>query len=239
MSLAGRLMNIFADPAGVFDAIKASAPSVGNWLVPMLALIVVGLVGVSLAFPQPAIQQQFKEMTDQMIQKMVEKQHVPEAQAEQARPIISASVKAGPFMAPVIIAVVTPFWGGLIVWLGARVFKSPLPYMRGLEVAGLANTILILDAVVRTLLMFIMGNIYASLSPALLVKGFNPQNPVHGLLAALSVMTFWTLAVRSLGMARVTGISFAKAAGWIFGAWILVTGLFAGVGMAMQGLGPK
>jgi hypothetical protein len=47
MSLAGRLMNIFADPAGVFDAIKASAPSVGNWLVPMLALIVVGLVGVA------------------------------------------------------------------------------------------------------------------------------------------------------------------------------------------------
>jgi len=35
-SLAARLMNVFAVPGEVFDEVKASAHSAGNWLLPAL-----------------------------------------------------------------------------------------------------------------------------------------------------------------------------------------------------------
>ena len=113
---------------------------------------------------------------------------------------------------------VTPFLWGLIVWLvGAQFFKGHFPYMKAVEVVGLANMVGVLDVIVKTLLIVGLGNLYASAGPVLLVKEFDPQNPVHALLAAVNVMTFWLLAVRAIGLARLSGASFAKAAVWVFG----------------------
>jgi hypothetical protein len=137
--------------------------------------------------------------------------------------------------APVFGGFVTPFWWGLIIWLiGAKVFHGGFSYMKGVEVVGLAGMIGVLDAVVRTLLILIMGNLFASPSLALFVKQFDPQNPVHGLLAAVNIMTLWVLSVRAIGLARVSGVSFGKAAAWVFGVWAALTAIISGFGFAMQ-----
>jgi VIT1/CCC1 family predicted Fe2+/Mn2+ transporter len=99
----------------------------------------------------------------------------------------------------------------------------------------------VLDVVVKTLLIVGLGNLYAAPSLVLLVKEFDPQNTVHSLLAIVNVMTFWLLAVRATGMARLSGVSFAKAALWVFGIWAAYTGLFVGLGVlakaAFKGIG--
>jgi hypothetical protein len=92
----------------------------------------------------------------------------------------------------------------------------------------------VLDVIVRTLLIVGFGNLYASPGPALLVKQFDPQNPVHSVLGALSVMTLWLLAVRASGLARLSGASFAKCAVWVFGIWAAYTGFFIGIGALLQ-----
>ena len=51
--------------------------------------------------------------------------------------------------------------------------------MKAVEVAGLSNMILALSVIVKTLLVLIAGNLFASPSLALLVKDFDPQNSVH------------------------------------------------------------
>lgn len=132
-------------------------------------------------------------------------------------------------------AFITPFWGGLILWLvGSFALKAPFPYLKAVEIAGLANMILVLDVVVRTLLVLITGNLFATLSLTLVVKDFDPQNTLYSLLALVNVMTFWLLAVRSVGLARLTGASAAKAAAWIFGIWIVLSGILIGFGAAMR-----
>src|SRR5207302_9246459 len=69
-------------------------------------------------------------------------------------------------------------------WLvGTKALKGHFPFSKAVEVAGLANMIGVLEAVVKTLLILVTGNIFASPSLALLVKEFDPQNPVHSLLA--------------------------------------------------------
>jgi hypothetical protein len=94
----------------------------------------------------------------------------------------------------------------------------------------------VLEAVVKTLLIVGLGNLFASPSLALLVKPFDPQNPVHSALAAVNIMTFWLLAVRALGLARLSGVSFGRAAAWIFGIWTVFTGLLIGFGAALQAI---
>jgi hypothetical protein len=106
--------------------------------------------------------------------------------------------------------------------------------MKAVEVVGLSNMIGVLDAIVRTLLILVMTNLFAAPSLALLVKDFNPQNPVHSLMALANVMTIWLLAVRTVGLARLARVSIAKAALWVVGIWAGYTLLFWGFGAIMQ-----
>jgi hypothetical protein len=73
----------------------------------------------------------------------------------------------------------------------------------------------------------------------LVVKDFDPQNTLHSVLAAINIMTFWGLAVKTIGLARLSGASFGKAAIWVFvlwGAWtaLLIT-VSAGARIAFGG----
>ncbi len=239
MSLGGRLLNVFATPGDVFQEVKTAGGSTANWLVPALILIAVGWVATWLIFSQDSIRHQLSEITDQAIQKQVEKNHMSEQQAEQAH---AAGEKWGAIggivmsvLAPVFIGFVTPFFWGLILWLvGAKVFKGDFLYMKAVEVVGLGNMISVLDTIIRTLLVIGLGNLYAAPGLVLFIKDFDPQNTVHGLLAIANVMSFWVLIVRALGLARLSGVSFGKAALWVFGIWAAYTGFFIGLGLVLK-----
>jgi len=235
MSLGGRLVNVLATPGDVFQEVKHAGVSNANWLVPALILLAVSWMAAWLIFSQDSIMHQLGEITDRAIQQQIEQRNMSERQAEQARAIgekwAGISAKIGSALAPMVAGFVTPFLWGLILWLvGAKVLKGNFPYMKAVEVVGLANMVCVLDVIVRTLLIVGMGDLYAAPSLMLLVKDFDPQNTAHALLAIVNVMTFWLLAVRAAGLARLGGVSFAKAAVWVFGIWAAYTGVFVGLG---------
>jgi Yip1 domain len=143
--------------------------------------------------------------------------------------------KIGGAASVVGLAFASPFAWGLVFWLvGRRVFKGNFTYMKAVEISGLASTISVLEAVLRILLVFGLDSITASPSAALLVKDFDPQKPSHALLAAVNVMTFWVLTVRSIGLAKLSAAPFLRAALWVFGLWAALTCLGLGFGLAMQ-----
>jgi hypothetical protein len=236
------MFNVFAAPGEVFDEVKASPPGVGNWLGPALVVILISWLGAWLIFSQDSIQQQLRDITDQAIEQQIAKAKMPPEQAEQARQVGakygSIGTKVSMAAGPVFYAFITPFWWGLIFWLaGTKALKGSFTYMKAVEVAGLANMIGALEGIVKSLLIVTFGSLFASPSLALVaLKDFNPQNPVHGLLSMVNVMTFWLLAVRAIGLARLSGASFAKAAVWVFGIWALFTGSMFGLGQAMQAI---
>jgi hypothetical protein len=239
MSLGGRLLNVFATPGDVFQEVKTANVSTANWLVPALILIAVSWVAAWLIFSQDSITHQLSEITDQAIQKQVERSHMSEQQAEQARAMgekwATISSKIGAALVPVFGGFIMPFFWGLILWLvGTKVLKGNFPYMKAVEVVGLTNMINVLDVIVRTLLIIGLGNLYAAPGLGLLVKDFDPQNTVHALLAIVNVMVFWVLAVRAIGLARLSGASLAKAALWVFGIWAAYTGFFVALGAIMR-----
>ena len=240
-SLPARLMNVFATPGEVFEDVKAAPVSTANWLVPALLIIVVSWIAAALIFSQESFLHQVTEIADKAIEKQIEKGHMPKEQAEAARQVgqkwAGISTKIGAVAGPVVAVFFFPFWRGLIFWLfGAKLFKGNFTYMKAVEVAGLANMIGVLDAIVKTLLILSLGNLFASPSLALLIKEFDPQNPVHALFAVANIMTLWALVVRSLALARLSSVSFMKAAVVVFGLWAAFTGLMIGFGFAMRAI---
>lgn len=241
MSLAGRMFNVIAAPGEVFEQIKDEPVRSSNWLAPACLLILLSWLGSALVFSQPSIQQQLRDITDQAIDKQIQAGKLTQQQGEQAREVAakfgSIGSKLAAFGAPVFFGLALPFWWGLLIWLvGTKAMKGDFSYMKGVEVAGLAGMIGALDAVVRTLLILIMGSLFASPSLALFLKQFDPQNHSHALLSIINVMTFWVLGVRSVGLARLAGSSFAKAGAWVFGFWALQTALLTGLSFGAQHL---
>ncbi len=225
-----RILNILAVPGDVFEEIKDTAPTLTNWLVPALVLILVSWAGAWLMLAQPSVQQQLSELTEQAIQKQIERGKMPKDAADQAQRIAQIIAKASPYIAPVFQALITPFGWGFVLWLiGTQALKRHLPFLKAVEIAGLANTIAILETIVRVLLIVSFGSLFASPSLALLVKDFDPEKASHGLLATCNVMTIWVLAVRSIGLARFTTVPFARAGTWVFAVWAAFTGGLFGV----------
>ena len=235
MSLAGRLLNVFATPGDVFQEVKTASVSTANWLVPAVILLLVGWTAAWLIFSQDSINHQLSEITDQAFQKAVEKGRMSEQQVGQAERWAAITRRLGAVTGPVLAAFVTPFGWGLILWLvGAKVLKGDFSYLKAVEVVGLASMINVLGSIVTTLLIVGMGSVFVSPSLVLVVKDFDPQNRFHSLLAVVNVMTFWLLAVRAIGLARLSGTSFAKAALWVFGIWAAYTGFMVGLGVVAQ-----
>jgi hypothetical protein len=244
MSLGGRLFNVFATPGDVFQEVKTASVSTANWMVPALILIAISWVSAWLIFSQETIKHQMSEITDQAIQKQMGKTQMSEQQAEQARAMgekwAGIIAKVAAVMAPVFVGFVTPFFWGLIVWLvGAKVLKGDFPFMKAVEVVGLVNMINVLDTIVRTFLIIGFGNIYAAPGLVLLVKEFDPQNTTHALLSLVNLTTFWVLGLRAMGLARLSSVSFTKAALWVFGIWAAYTGFFIGLGALMKAVSKR
>lgn len=241
MSLWGRLMNVFAVPGEVFEQVRHAPLQLTNWVVPGVLLVLVGWASGFIIFAQPAVKQQLAEISSHAIEQQIQRQNASPEQAEQMR---AAAEKFGGIgqqvsmvVAPVVGAFATPFIWGLFLWLvGTKVLGGAFPYMKAVEVVGLAGMISVLDAIIKTLLIVLLGSVWAAPNPALFLTDFDPQKPVHAILAAVNIMTFWVLAVRASGLARLSGARFGKAAAWVFGVWLTYTALFMGFGFAMQAI---
>jgi hypothetical protein len=229
MSLPARLLNVFAVPGEVFEDVRASVPSLANWLAPAFLYLLVGWVGAWLVYSQPAVQQRMQEMQTQLIQKMVDKGMIPKDQTEKQMAGARIGMMIGPYLEPMFEAFVLPVLWALVLWgVGRMVFKANFEFIKALEVSGLANAIAVLGDLVHTLLVVGLGNMITSASPATLMNGADPQKPTFAVLAVFNITTLWLLAVRSVGLARLCGVQFMTAAFWVFGIWFLWMGLAIG-----------
>ncbi len=240
-SIWARMFNVFAAPGEVFAEVKSSPPCTANWLLPAILSVVIGLIGTWLVFSQDTINQELRDQQAKAIQEQVDSGKMAQAQADQAMAVIEKyagmGTKIAAGFAVLIGSFASPFWWGLIIWLvGAKAFKGELTFMKAVETAGLANMINVLAAVVKSLLIITMGSLFAGANLGMLVGEFDPTNTLHGVLAAIDLLVFWGLAVKAIGLAKLSGASFGKAAFWLFGLWIVITGLMIGFGVLMQKL---
>jgi hypothetical protein len=234
-------LNIFVTPGEVFDEVRVQPSTSNNWVVPGLIYGLLGAIAAVLILAQPSLIQQTRNQQAKAMDDMVKRGKMTREQAERSLdtvdkitgPIMKASGAFGGLTASFI----TILWWGFLMWLIARfAFKTQLDFSKAMEVAGLACGISILDTIIKTLLIVILSNPFASLSLVLLIPNPTPENKFLGLAAMANPLIFWLLAVRSIGLARLTGVSTARAAAWVFPIWLLTTGAFVALGIIGQTL---
>lgn len=199
----------------------------------------VGAILGVLILSQPANVQKMREQQDKVFESQVKAGKMTQQQANDAaatyEKYVGPILKIGGAVGGFIMSFVTVFGWAFILWMiGRFALKAELDFMKVVEVAGLATTITVLEAIVRMLLVVGLSNPLASPSLGLLIKDPDPQNKLFSLLSLLNIMTFWVLAVRSIGLARLARVPFGKAAVWVFTAWAAIMALFVGFGMAAQ-----
>ena len=225
------MMNVFAVPGEVFEEVKASAHSAGNWLVPALLSCVVGVVSIVIVLSQPTIQQQIREQQEQVLEKrldkMVQAGQLTRQQADQQKEL------AEKFMGPMVMKISRSLWAvfwsfarvflwALVLWLlGIWLLRVRFGYLKAVEIVGLSAMVGALGTIVKLLLQVNFSNLTSSPSLALAVKSFDPKNPWHLVLAGLNVFDLWEVALLALGLARLAAVPFIRAAFVVFAFWML------------------
>jgi hypothetical protein len=230
MSLAARLLNVFAIPGEVFAGVKASRVSVGNWVLPALLSAVVGVLATIIIVSQPEIQRQMREAIGRQakaLEQQVKAGKVKQADADRSLAVTRAitqpaTLKVLGSMAAAAVGVARVFWWAFILWLLGRLFlKARLGYLKTLEVAGLALMISVLGAVVTLLLTVNLSEVFAKPSLALVVSDFDARRKSSLLLGTANVFSLWLVGVLSVGLARLAGVPFLRAAWFVFAAWVI------------------
>ena len=133
-----------------------------------------------------------------------------------------ATLKVLGGMAAALVGVARVFWWAFVLWLLGRLFlKVRFGYLKTLEVAGLGLMISVLGAMVMLLLMVNLPRLFATPSLALAVSDFDASRKSHLLLGAANVFSFWLVGVLSVGLAKLAGVPFLRAAWFVFAAWLI------------------
>ncbi len=246
MCLGARLLNVFAIPGEVFAGVRASRLSVGNWLVPALLLMLVGVFAAILVASQPALQKQLNQRIEQQakaLAQQVEAGKLKRADADRALALARAItqppvLKVLGGMAAGVFGIARVFWWALILWFLGRAFlKVHLDYLKTLEVAGLALMISVLGAVVTLLLTINLSKAFATPSLALVVSEFDLRRMSRLLLGAAYVFSFWFVGVLGVGLAKLAGVPFLRAVWLVFATWVIQESFLAMVGGALGQFG--
>ncbi|MDH3252734.1 MAG: YIP1 family protein [Ignavibacteria bacterium] len=240
-SFADVVVDLISSPAELFEDIRVNpAVRTAHWLAPLVVLILMGLLVGQLIVNNSSLADQLGSTIRKGFEQQVQAGKMTQEQADQvydqfARPgstmFMISQVGAIVIGTPIVL-----FSLSVIYWLlGKWVLKGQAPYMKVVEVVGLTLIIAILEAIVTTLLVFIMNSVFATPSLALFVSDFDVANKLHVAMAKINGFTFWSLSVISIGLARILVRPLGKVIPLVFGAWLAwaIVSVATGVGAGM------
>jgi hypothetical protein len=234
-SLAARLLNVFAVPGEVFAEVKVGRVCIGNWLVPALLSAIVAVFTAVVIVSHPAFQRQMQSLTERqakVVDQQVKAGKIKQSDANRAMSVVRvimqpATIKTLASMAVAGIGIARVFWWAFILWLLSRLFlKVRLGYPKTLEVAGLGVMISVLGSIVTLLLMVNLPTLFATPNLASAISDLEAVRKSPLLLGAANVFAFWLIGVLSVGLAKLAGVPFLRAAWLVFAAWLIQESVF-------------
>jgi hypothetical protein len=233
MSLAARLLNVFAIPGQVFVELRTSPSAISNWLVPAILGAIIGLIWAVIVLSQPAVQQEFHDRQTKLIEERMKSGKMTAQEREIAETLTGPTVlKVAGGAGAVLGSFLNVLWWGFVLWLlGKKFLKVHVPFAKALEIAGLATMINVLGRIVMILLIVNFGKIGASPSLELAVKDFDLTQKGNLFAGAAIVFSFWVVGVRSIGLAKLAGVPYLRAAWAVVIFWVLEQSFFIITGL--------
>lgn len=239
-SLPARLLNVLAMPGQVFEEVRTSGRTVWNWLLPAPVYAVSLALFTAAMFSTPAIQKLWSEQTSMMrsgqsadLAAAVKSGKTTQADADKTLAFTDSF--AGPRTLRVIglvsgfgFGLVRIFWWALVLWyLARKVLKQPVHYGKMLEVAGIASVVAMIGNLVLVALVMNVGKTASDTGSSIVVANLESSRLQTIIAIAQNGLNFWLIAVLGAGLARMTGLPWARglflmAAYWLASEFLLM-----------------
>ncbi len=207
-----KIVGVLSEPSNLFSKLVLVNVKVTDWLLPVLALMIVAIVTTFVYMSNPEIklemQQQQKKAMQEQFDKMVESGQMTREQADEQLDRTSEMMSNPMFIYvfPTIgIVVMTLLWFFVITTLAFLIAKFALKgnggYSQAMSSMGLPLYISVVGGIVIIILALIMGKMVTGVNPAALT-GMDVKTLPGFLLSRLDVFSIWYYVV--------VGIAFAK-----------------------------
>lgn len=212
LSHTDKIVGVISEPSNLFSKLSFQKVKTTDWMLPLLAMIVVSIIATFIYMSNPEIklemqQQQEKAMREQF-DKMVQSRQMTQQQVDEQLEKTSEMMNNPMFiyLFPSIgILIMTFVWFFVIAAIGFVIAKFVLKgdggFMQAMSALGLPLYITVLQTIVLIIIGLFMGRIITGLNPASLM-GMDMKTFPGFLLSRLDVFAIWFYVV--------VGIAFAK-----------------------------
>jgi hypothetical protein len=212
LSHTDKIVGVISEPSNLFSKLAFIKTKVTDWLLPLLAMIVVAIIATFIYMSNPEIklemqQQQEKAMREQF-DKMVESGQMTQEQVDEQMDRTSEMMNNPLFiyLFPSIgIIIMSLIWFFVFTTIGFLIAKFALKgdggFTQAMSALGLPLYISVLQSIILIIVGMVMGKMLTGLSPASLT-GMDIKTLPGFLLSRLDVFSIWFYAV--------VGIAFAK-----------------------------
>jgi len=234
LSHSDKLVGIFSEPGKTFESIAKFPIKTIDWLLPVLAMLVVVIISQVIMMGNPQIKAEMKqkqlEAVEKRFQEQVDKGTMTKQQAEEQMQTVEEQMdKMGGTVGKVFTAIGILVFGfgayfviaGFYFLIIKFIFKVDGSYKHVLVTTGLTSYIGIISMVLVTIFSLFSGKLSRDVSAATLFS-VDTKTFVGFLLAKLDVFSIWIYFVVALGMTKLFNAGDSKKYYYfIFGAWII------------------
>jgi len=239
MSVAARVLNVFAVPSATFEDVRASVHSAGTWIVPGILSLVAGVTAFWLTLCQPAALNEFRKVQQENFTKLVAGGKVEQAEADQHLRVVHWMTQ--PAVARVLsvamaggVTTLRMFGWAFLLWLLAVLFlKVRLNFLKTLEVAGLATMVTVVGSIVAVALT--TGFARPDPSGSLLSQ-IDARTKSTPFIVQANVFNIWFVTLLATGLARLAGVRLSQTLLLVMGTWLAVQLAIAILGLGLASL---
>ena len=227
MSLPARLLGVITNPAGVYDDVAATPRTPSNWIAPWILLVIATAVLTQLLIQNADFAAQLMSVMREQVDLLVNDGAVPREDADRQLALLQPGM---PLFT--VLAIAGPaLWGlgmvfalSLLYWLiGRSAMHAFAPYMKVVEVVGLASLISVIELCVSTGLILATGTLTITPTAAALFPSVAQDSLLSALLLKANPFSVWLVIVTSVGLARLFARDVPKVIVLILSLWILWT----------------
>ena len=229
MRIRQKLTGIITAPALVYEDVRDSGRTTSNWLVPLTLIIIVSIAMLQVEMANPVLVTRTEELYGPKIHFAVEQAVTEGKFTREDANAMYALLRPGSPVFDILQSFALAIWQsaalfalGLLYWLvGKSAMGGVVPYMKVVEVVGLALVIDMLDVVARTILAVATGSLFVTPGPSLLVTHLDPENRFHLFLTTVNVFTFWKFWILGVGLSALYERDMLKVLVLIVAIWVL------------------
>lgn len=227
MSLPARLLGVITNPAGVYDDVAATPRTPSNWIAPWILLVIATAVLTQLLIQNAEFAAQLMSVMREQVDLLVNDGAVPREDADRQLALLQPGMPLFTMLSiagPALWGLGMVFALSLLYWLiGRSAMHAFAPYMKVVEVVGLASLISVIELCVSTGLILATGTLTITPTAAALFPSVAQDSLLYALLLKANPFSVWLVIVTSIGLARLFARDVPKVIVLILSLWILWT----------------